>query len=498
MKASSMQNLDLVDLAVVAFYGLIVVGLGVWAGRRQSSVESYFLAGRNLPWPLVGASILATAFSAASLLGAPGEAFSHGMLWLQLQVGDLLAIGVVIALFVPALRGRRLTTAYEFLEERFDHRLRLAASILFQGQVLLRTGILVYGPALALATLVGMELRWAIVLVGVVAMFYTVLGGITAVVWTDALQLVVIVVGLLLCILRISQGVEGGLAQAWSTAAEAGRLRVVDPSQSWHSVRSVAGAVLGYGLLSLSVAGTNQQPVQRYLTCRSVRDAQLAAFTGWSVGFLVTGLTLTLGVLLFAFYRQSGAALPTDLAPDAVFPHFIAHELPPGVVGLLVAAIFAAAMSSLDSALNSLATASVHDIVGRYRPRALEPQAQLRLARALTLGWGVLAIGAALYVAGQGTLLALAVRYMGYFAGPMLGLFLLALLAPRVSSSAALAGVTLAFTAVLGWELAARQGWVTGLGIWACAGGTLLTMAIALALSWIRPATDRCDQESDA
>lgn len=482
-----MHKMSALDLAIVMLYGTIVVGLGIWASRRQSGGDSYFLAGRNLAWPLVGASILATAFSAASLLGAPGEAYSRGLLWLQLQAGDLLAIVVVTLLFVPAFRRLDLTTAYEFLERRFDRRLRLAASLLFQGQVLLRTGILVYGPALALSTLLSVDLRGAIVVVGLIAMFYTVLGGITAVVWTDALQLAVILLGLGVCIFRIGGAIDGGLPQAWAAAGEAGRLRLVDTSQAWNSVRSPLGALIGYGLLSLSVAGTNQQPVQRYLTCRSVRDAQFAALTGWGVGLLVTILTLGVGVLLYVFY-QTHPALPSDIAPDAVFPYFIAQELPPGVMGLLVAAIFAAAMSSLDSALNSLATASLYDVVGRYRRHESDPREQLRWARGLTLGWGVLAIGAALYVAGQGTLLAMAVRYMGYFAGPMLGLFLLALLVPRVGATAALAAVSTGFVGVLAYELSAARDLVPSLGIWVCAAATAWTVLTGTAASWIWPA----------
>lgn len=476
------------DALVLILYGSVVVGLGAWAQRRQSGTRDFFLGGRDLPWALVGASILATAFSAASLLGGPGEAQSHGLLWLQLQLGDLLAILVVIWLFVPALRGRDLTTAYEYLEHRFDGRVRLCASLLFQGQVLFRAGVLVYGPALALATLTGLDVSAAILLVGVVATTYTVLGGITAVVWTDVLQLVVVVAGLLLCAFFVARDLTGGIAEAFSVAAEAGRLRIVDPAQSWLSVRSLPGAVIGYGLLSLSVAGTNQQPVQRYLSCRSVSEARRAAFLGWGVGLLVTLLTLLVGILLFAYYTRFPSSAVDGLTPDAIFPHFVGERLPPGVTGLILAAIFAAAMSSLDSALNSLATASVADVYARFVRPGAEDRHYLRTARGFTVLWGVLGTAAGLYVAGQGTLLALAVRWMGYFAGPMLGLFLLGLLVPRVRAGAALAGMAAAFVAVvltnnpdwLGLEIATP-------GIWNCAVGGSVTMAVAILASFLRP-----------
>lgn len=490
-----MPTLPLADLLVLAAYVLIVLAVGAWAARKQQGPDAYFLANRDLPWLLVGISILATAFSAASLLGGPGEAYAHGLLWLQLQLGDLVAIALVALVFIPALRGRDLTTAYEFLEERFDHRVRAVASALFIGQVLFRTGILIYGPALALATITGVDVRWAIIAVGIVATIYTVLGGITAVIWTDALQLVVVVGGLLACVVILATETAGGLTAALAVASEAGRTRVVDPDQAWTSVRSLPGAVIGYGLLALSVAGTNQQSVQRYLTCRDVRGAQRAAWTGWVVGLVVTALTLLVGVLLFAFYRGQDPAVVGDLGPDAVFPHFIGTALPTGLAGLLVAAIFAAAMSSLDSALNSLATATMHDFVGRYRRSPLAGGGILRWSRGLTIAWGVLAIAAALYVAGQGTLLAMAVRYMGYFAGPVLGVFVLALWPRRVRSGAALIGASVGFGGVLAYEglTAAQPGW-PGLGIWACGVGLVLTVSVALVAGAWRPTTRNGDQ----
>ncbi|MGD8397010.1 MAG: sodium/solute symporter, partial [Candidatus Eiseniibacteriota bacterium] len=417
-----MPALHAADWAVLALYAAVVVGLGILARHRQRDTDEFFLGGRDLPWLLVGASILATAFSATSLLGGPGEAFGHGLLWLQLQLGDLLAILVVAVLFIPFFRGLALRTAYEYLERRFGPAARTAGSVLFQLQVLFRTGILVYGPSLALATLTDIDVGWAIVVVGVIATVYTVLGGITAVVWTDVLQLAVVLGGLVLTAIAIAGAVPGGFGGALQMAAGGERLRLVDPSLPVTSVRSIAGAVIGYGLLSLSVAGTNQQPVQRYLSCRSVGAAQRAALLGWFVGLVVTATTLVVGVMLYAFYQVHAGALPEGTAADAVFPHFIATELPVGVAGLLVAAIFAAAMSSLDSALNSLATASVVDVYQRFVRRDAPDRHYLRVARWLTVGWGVLGIAVGLYVAGRGGLLEMAVRYMNYFAGPLLGL----------------------------------------------------------------------------
>ena len=394
---------------------------------------------------------------------------------MQLQLGDLLAMVVVVLVFIPALRGRSLTTAYEFLEQRFDRRVRRFGSVLFQLQVLMRAGVLVYGPALALSTLTGWPLAPTIVGVGILATTYTTLGGITAVVWTDALQLGVILLGLGACVLQVASDLDGGLTAAWARAAADGRLRLVDPDQPWTSVRSLPGAVLGYGLLSLAVAGTNQQTVQRYLSCRSVVEARRAAWTGWAVGALVTAATLLVGVLLYGYFHTPGRTLPADVGPDEVFPWFVGRHLSPGVAGLLVAAILAAAMSSLDSALNSLATAWVVDLRGGG-----EDAPSLRRARWATVTFGALAVIAALALAGRGTLLELAVRVIGWFAGPILALFLLALSDRRPRPSRALAAGILGFATVL-WASSSHAGWPgPPLGIWATGLGTLVTVLSAL------------------
>jgi SSS family solute:Na+ symporter len=250
-------------------------------------------------------------------------------------------------------------------------------------------------------------------------------------------------------------------------------------------VRSWPGAVFGYGILALAVFGTNQQTVQRYLSCRNVAEARRAAWLGWGLGAFITALTLLVGVALYGFYRVHSDRLPADLAADSILPFFVAGELPPGLAGLLIAAILAAAMSSLDSALSSLATTCEVDFLARLRPA--EDRARLNRARWLTLVAGVLATAAALLLAGRGTLLALAVRVMGWFAGPVLAIFLLALTQRRVSAGLVLVsaiggGVVVLVASVPGpWPEHLRP------GIWSAALGTIVTLVIA----WVGGALGR-------
>ncbi len=228
----------------------------------------------------------------------------------------------------------------------------------------------------------------SIVAVGLVATAYTLMGGLAAVVWTDFLQFVVVIAGVVLCAAHRRRRHTGRTQSALHLAREHGRLKLVDLSFRSSSVRSVAGAVLGYGILSLSVAGTNQQPVQRYLACKSTADARRAALTGWAVGLFVTLITLLLGVLFFAFYQAPRARALPGLAPDAIFPRFAADHLPAGILGLAVAAIFAAAMSSLDSALHSLSTSSVVDLYRRFFSSNRSDMHYLKVARGATLSLG--------------------------------------------------------------------------------------------------------------
>ena len=438
-----MPRLDPLDWVVVALYGAVVVAIGAWANRRQKTTEDYFLGGRRMRWWAVGISLIATSFSSVALIGFTGYGFSKGLGYLQLQIGDLVAILVACAVFLPFFARLKLTTAYEYLERRFGVWARTVASALFIGQTLLRTGILVLGPALALSAVTDLDLELAIVLSGVAALLYSAAGGITAVVWTDMIQLSVVVIGVVLTLGIVWGDVPGGASAVWEHAEANGKLEAVSFDTSFGTVFSLWGALLAYGTLALSVAGTNQQAVQRYMSCNDLRSARRAAVLGWAIGFVAVALTLFLGVALAAWSDLTPDGSVLANAGDRALPLFILHRLPAGLSGLLVAAIFAASMSSMDSAIHSMSTATLVDFVRRFRRTALEPRAELRLARVLTAAFGVVAIGLALLAArGERGLVDTLITWLGYFAGPLLGLFGLGVLSRRVPEAGALVGVT--------------------------------------------------------
>ena len=469
-----------IDWFIVAIYAIIVIGIGIAASRKQNNTDEYFRGSRQLPWWAVGFSIIATSFSAASLLGGPGEGYNHGFLYLQLQLGDLIGYGLVILLFVPFFVRLNLTTAYEYLEKRFDGKTRSLGSLCFLLFVIARLGGLLYAASLVVATVTGLPLYMAILLVGMVSIVYTVAGGITAVVWTDVLQFAMIFIGLAAGIGTVISGVSGGWTELWQAAGEGGKLAMVNLSWEPTSIRSLPTALLAYGILAFAVAGTNQQSVQRYVCCENVSSARKAILLGWFSGFVGVAATLTLGVLLYGFYSLN-TGLPNDIKPDGILSYFIVNEVPPGASGLLVAAIFAAAMSSIDSALHSLATCMTVDFYQRYSSSEPSESNSLKIAQGLIVFWGILGILSGFYVASTGeSLLPFLVTYTTMFLGPLLGIFLMGVLVPRINATGAFYGTV---TAVILLLVGSEIGWLNFPGIWRSAITAPVAVLLGLVIS---------------
>lgn len=437
------------DYAVMAVYAAAVLGIGFWANRRQKDTEDYFLGGRRLPWWAVGISLVATSFSSASLIGGTGFGFSNGLGYLQWQIGDLIAVVIVCALFMPFYARLKLTTAYEYLEVRFGRVARVVASLLFLCQTAVRAAILVYAPALALQAVVGWSVEASIVVSAVAAVVYSAFGGITAVVWTDCIQFAVIVIAVIATLAVVGSDIPGGLEAAWEYAGAHDRLEAVTVSADMKSPFNLLGAVVPYMVLALALFGTGQQAVQRYLSCKDLRSARRAALTGWLAGTIALGVTLALGVCLFAWTKLSapGEAFTVGKG-DQVLPRFLVERMPAGLAGLMLAAIFAAAMSSMDSAIHSMSTCFLVDIVRKR---------DLLVARLTTVGIGIIATIGALVASGTETsLLETMATWLIYFAGPLLGLFLIGMTTKRPTERAALIGVGAGaiLVAVLFWNRA--------------------------------------------
>jgi solute:Na+ symporter, SSS family len=435
------------DWIVLAVYIATMIAIGVWANRRQTDTEAYFVGNRNIRWWAAGLSIIATSFSAASILGVPGFAYATNMWYLQYQLGDILAAVIVVLLFIPFFhKVKGLTTAYEYLEARFDTKTRLLGSSLFIMTVLLRAGTLLFGAALLFSAVAPTDLipglnsvEEAVVIFGLIAIVYTALGGISAVIWTDVIQFTIMSIGILASMAVVVLATPGGWDVAFAEAGELGKLQVFNVEEPFGG-RGLVTAIFGYGLLALSLFGTNQQPVQRYMTVKNPREAQGALLLGVGAGAIGVTLSLLLGVFLFIFYAHFPTLLAADLSADQIMPHFVNTQVPPIITGALVAAVFAAAMSSLDSALNSLAAASTVDFLKRFKPEVSEA-GRLTFAKFVVVTAGILGIGIGIYSARtEAPLIELILTFMGYFAGGLLGLFLLGMLTRRANGHGAFAG----------------------------------------------------------
>ena len=460
------------DVVVMVLYGAVVIGIGVWANRRQKNSDDYFLGGRNLKWWAVGISLIATSFSSASLIGGTGFGYSNGLGYLQWQIGDLIAILIVCAVFLPFFAAQPITTAYEWLEKRFGRRARVVGSLLFLAQTAVRASVLVYGPALAIQAVLGWSVESSIVLSAAAAIAYSAFGGIAAVVWTDCIQFAVILFAVIAALFMVGSDVPGGFGAIVDHAKEHERLQAVNFEMNPKSPFNLLASVVPYMFLALSLFGTGQQAVQRFLSCSDLKSARRAALTGWLAGTIALAITLTLGVAIFAWQELAPAAGEFALDKgDEVLPKFLVARMPAGLAGLMLAAIFAASMSSLDSAVHSMSTSFLVDIVRRR---------DLRLARIATVVIGVIATFGALAAArSESGLLVTMASWLAYFAGPMLGLFLLGMLT-KVRESDALIGVAAGalLVLVLAWfrtELPFHR-------LWLCPIATVATLATGISV----------------
>ena len=341
-----------------------------------------------------------------------------------------LVVPFLIYIFYPFYRNLGVTTSYEYIDRRYGRPARFTASGLFCLARLGWLGVVIYAPSMALSVITGMNLWVAIILIATIATAYAMLGGISAVIWTDVLQFLMLVGGALWIAVTIVSEVPGGLSGIMSVASETGRLHIWEGGIDLFQLTGTA-VLISYFFQFMQDYGTDQVSVQRLMTIRDFRGmAKAAIFTSLSDLFIVA-LLVFVGTGIFAYFHAFPERLAEDISGDQILPYFIVHALPTGISGLLVAAIFAAAMSSVDSGVNSVATVIVNDFVKPLRSRAMGERQGLKLARILTLASGVFALITASYAAVIGDILKASTAFLSLFGGPVLSLFLLGMLTRR-------------------------------------------------------------------
>ena len=430
----------ILDWIVLAAYLLLSLFIGLWVSRGNKNLKEYMFGGGSIPWVAVGISLIATSVSATTFLGAPADVYGDNMTFLMFQIGALLSIVVVGFVFIPKFRSSGINSAYELFEVRFGSKtVRRLAAVFYSLHLLLRTGILLYAPSLVLAQILHVDLKVAIVVSAAVAIFYTWFGGIKAVIWTDVMQFCVFFGGGVLVLVLISNAV-GGFGEMAAMASEAGKTKWWDASMDVSNARTLISAGFAYAILEIAIRGCDQQFVQRYLSCKDVTAAYRSSVLSMVLGCAVSILFYWVGAALYVYYQKAHvAALPEGIGQNDVFPYFIVNGLPVGVTGLIVAAICAAAMSSLSGAINSLSNTSEHDFLGWEESKGM---GGLKRAKIWTAVWGVLGVFFALFAATQqGSLLKNALFFTGLFTGPLLGMFLLAFFVKGLKSWQVIASV---------------------------------------------------------
>lgn len=378
----------------------------------------------------------AVSVSTITFIGMPGQSFKSDWTFLQIYMVLPFATWIVARLFLPVYSKLKVTTAYEYLEHRFDLKTRLLASGLFQIIVCGTTGVVIYAPAIMLSEMAGLPVDASILVVGIVTTLYTLVGGIRGVIYTDILQSTVFMSGWLITVVFILNALPGGFSDAWSIAFLENKLRFLDFSLDLQLPATFWAGTIAMLFTHLALNGVNQAQVQKYLAVSSIAGGRRAIlFHGFSL-LAVYVAFFALGTLLFVFYQVHSNSLPSAINPDRVFPFFIMSELPAGLRGLLIIGAFSAAMSTLSSSLNSLANVTVVDFLDRLRPGRTVLRAKLS-----TAVWGAVVVGAGLLAVRLGSILELIVKVNSYFYGCLLGVFMLGMLSRRITSRGAFLGL---------------------------------------------------------
>ncbi len=549
------------DWSIVGLYLAYVIWDGIRMTKHSGSKEGYFLANRGLPWWAVGLSVMATQMSAITLIGTTGQAYSDGMRFIQFYYGLPFAMIVLCVTVVPFFNRAKVFTAYEYLERRFDVKVRTLTSFFFLISRGLGVGTIISAPAIVLSVVFGWNLIATIFAIGLSTTIYTVFGGVQAVTWTDVKQMVIILVGLTACLIVIIWGFPAGVTfgDGLSLAGSLGKLNMVDTHFDLNEKYTIWSGLIGGFFLMLGYFGCDQSQVQRFLTAKSIDQGRTSLLMSAFLKIPMQFLILLIGVLVFVFYQFSPPPVvfsPNEMAKaeqhvefqaienkfdkafiekrdaaiefsrehtdetrsayieangrfnatrnDAVkfvkatsdasfndvnyvFPTFVVQNMPMGIIGLLIAAIFAAAMSSIAAELNALATATTIDFYRRlYRPEATDAH-YVAVGRISTFVWGLFACFVAIFAVNLGSLIEVVNVFGSFFYGSLLGVFVLAFAVKRANSRGAFFGLLFGITSV--W-IASRYTQIEFL--WFNVIGCFVTVAIGylISLTVKRPAAE--------
>ena len=443
-------GIHVLDWAIVVAYLSAIIGVGFAFSRRGKTADVYFKGGGRLPWWVTAFSIYAATFSPLTFLAIPALVYATDLSYYPIFFGAIVATGVAVRWFLPFFRNGGWTSAYEYLERRFNLACRLFASSAFILFMISLTAIVAYLPAVALAAVSGLDVNLSIVVVMVVAIVYTVLGGMEALAWADFAQTLLIFVTMFAVLGVICLGTDGGVGGVFSLAAQHGKLNAFD----FAPVLSRPGfwvVLIGGTVANLATYISDQRVIQRYMTVKDVPAAAKSMWTQIAVGCVSSTLCFFIGLGIWAYYQSHGADFPTLARNDQIFPVFIASKLPAGLAGLALAGIAAASVSTLSANMNSTAAAFATD----FYARLFKGRNTLRCGRVASLVCGVLGCAFAIFLANANIVSAYEQfqRYLGMLTAGLACLFLMGRFMPRVNGFGAICGLVANYAVTFGLDL---------------------------------------------
>jgi SSS family transporter len=480
------------DLAVIVCYLIFITWFGARFKERNASVKNYFLGGRGAPWWAISFSIVSAETSTLTVIGTPAISFAGNFTFLQLIMGYLLGRFVISLLFLPQYFRGEMYTAYELMGRRFGPHIRKFTAGLFLILRALAEGVRVFAVSLVVSVVLGSSLTGifpaanievvSIAVIVCLTLFYTFEGGMTAVIWTDVVQMFLYVGGALVSFFLILRLIPGGWTHAAALGDAAHKFKLFDfhvafTRQFFLTKYSFWAGLIGGAFLTTASHGTEQLLVQRLLAARNLRESRLALFSSWFVVFFQFSLFLLIGVLLFVYDHDTGQLPPKSL--DRAYPEFVWNHLPVGLAGLVIAAILAAAMSNLSAALNALSSTTIMDFWRPLRPQTSEVRL-LQLARWSTIAWGVILFSVGLAARHWGSVLETGLSIASVLYGSLLGVFLLGVLTKKPGEWAAIAGMSAGFLVTLLFRTQVAYTWYVLIG-------SLSTLAVGYVASFVLP-----------
>jgi solute:Na+ symporter, SSS family len=455
-----------IDFIIIILYLLVIILLGVITGGKQKNAKEYFLGAEKVPWWAVCFSIVAAETSTLTFISIPGLAYLANLNFLQITFGYFLGRIIVAVYFLPAYYKHELNTAYTFLENRFGGKVRSFASVVFLFTRTAADGVRLFATAIPLYLLLDINPVYAIILMAVVSLLYTYVGGVKGIIWVDAVQMLIYIGGALLAIIYLSNMLPDGLLA--SLKEQSSKLSVINfgfengISDFFSKPYTFFGGLIGGAFLSMASHGTDQLIVQRLLATGSFEKSRKALIGSGIVIIMQFALFLILGVLLYSFYG------PMNVKADEIFPRFIINQLPSGVSGIIIAGLFAAAISTLAGSMSSLSSSTLHDLVLPFKKNKPGESEVLKLSRLITIVWGVLLVfSAVLFMNSSQAVVELALSIASFTYGGMLGTFLLGMISKKVNQMHALIAFSsgiVGMTLVILFKIVAWT-WFTPIGV---------------------------------